>query len=1261
MKIFTNMSNNSSIDISTNDENMNINNNERCINIENDNENRNSVMEKNINETKKEIIENDITEEKIGSTNMNIICNKKDNNEMNENKDMVKNEVSYNGNDGNNEKIDIIVQERLENEQINNRKDSTNNTNKECNDYYSNKQSIYDDVNNKFKPTIFETVLNGPRGPDVRLHRHNVIVGILKLLTSLFVTAGIILLSVIMLCITINVGYVCVQIDDINSFVQMIFFVFYSNALYKITVSIWRTYLRLIHSIIDCRFGSNVSDIFVKRVLGYFISEKIAHMTLPEKYKTHPKDWYEKINLIIFIIFVVIVLFPFPLIAICYGYWEITGVFCLMFVGGGAITILGVNLFSRCVLYLKFFRRLDEFFYNAPSYIDIKERINNQTSYLRIAYCTTNSFEGGVNCVNYIMDRLIIIIVEISVASFFFGSFDPDVIKLSFMIGILLILIPIRCRKQLYKYICKVFEKMNILSKGRLENYEMKYKMKINKQMNEIYKQYQNFKKKTYQYAFDNKNHMNEEQTGWNLVRIKAVNQRNVSEKGNLSDDIHVDLSSPYINEINNSSTNDNFNNDTNITNSISTLRINRRSRFSDNMKRNSEIEVKAEGEENENATFYNLINSNNRKIYRKALLKWDIETLTSWKGCLTVFYVRFLKNVIGISFMAILNYYRYSNKSEIETKNNLLIDIFTYLTFLILLLGQDIIQLIPADSTLISMKGRKIIFIVLLTFELILIIGMYTIIKNNYIPMAFMIIAYSNFIIYPDPRYTWDDENVKRKTFFDLFKPTIDLRSEISYRHIGKSKGYISKDSKLTISDENLPTNPKYNRFDNSKVDDTAIINDINDNSFINDSIINNSNENSIISNSNENSIINDSIINNLNDTIINSNETLNNNDGIIKSLTKTINNKDISLGSINLKGEVVDNIKKNPESELNKTVKTIIKEMQYKRNTRARYNSLAILFATFIVVVISILIGILVANSHLHEDVPYTNNTGIFKQKPAICQWRGDGISINEFSSLAYACYYNTLDDISHSLSFCLPKSSTNTFKIGDNSINSKSGVHFVDFINEEKNVIVVAIRGTKTFEDLFQDVYIWSASALIQMSGYFGTFIKFWPRDTIATLVNFIVRQFTNLQLLYWIDVEKHITDLKENTNYTLYLTGHSLGGGVAGVISAHLDIPAITFSSPGLGYSYKTYDIELKKLIRNFVNIVPMSDPIPFLDSQIGQVQNIECNTEQPLACHSIFNTIDTLNRMCGEQSVYRYWDKNAEKVIDGVPVTYELEV
>lgn len=229
-------------------------------------------------------------------------------------------------------------------------------------------------------------------------------------------------------------------------------------------------------------------------------------------------------------------------------------------------------------------------------------------------------------------------------------------------------------------------------------------------------------------------------------------------------------------------------------------------------------------------------------------------------------------------------------------------------------------------------------------------------------------------------------------------------------------------------------------------------------------------------------------------------------------------------------------------------------------------------------------------------------------------------------------------------------------NYFLIGNNTIDKDVGVQYVDFEFPNKKIIVIGVRGTTVVEDIIQDIYIWCASVLIQVSGSFGTFTNLWPRSAISWIIKQIDIEFAvkDNDLLYYKDVISHINDLRNNTNktgYKFYLTGHSLGGGVAGIVSSSLGIPAVTFSAPGLGYSYESYNITLKGLIDNFVNIVPLKDVVPLFDSQVGQIQYITCNKNKVLECHFLKNTINTLNNMCSTNSTNSMLLKNLNKFVD----------
>ena len=77
--------------------------------------------------------------------------------------------------------------------------------------------------------------------------------------------------------------------------------------------------------------------------------------------------------------------------------------------------------------------------------------------------------------------------------------------------------------------------------------------------------------------------------------------------------------------------------------------------------------------------------------------------------------------------------------------------------------------------------------------------------------------------------------------------------------------------------------------------------------------------------------------------------------------------------------------------------------------------------------------------------------------------------------------------------------------------------------------------------------------------------------------------------------------------QRTGWRSFMTGHSLGGGLAGIVGARLKLEAVAISPPGLVLSRKKFDIALRDLAQHSVAVLPTRDPVPLVDAHFGLVQ------------------------------------------------------
>jgi len=179
----------------------------------------------------------------------------------------------------------------------------------------------------------------------------------------------------------------------------------------------------------------------------------------------------------------------------------------------------------------------------------------------------------------------------------------------------------------------------------------------------------------------------------------------------------------------------------------------------------------------------------------------------------------------------------------------------------------------------------------------------------------------------------------------------------------------------------------------------------------------------------------------------------------------------------------------------------------------------------------------------------------------------------------------------------------------------------IHFIQvfqFIDDDAKLMVISIRGTQKNFDVVQDADIWAESVIVQLARsllplgsydvvtgpsidkYMGTATN--ALTSVGALKRLVMGYWgktrgSRYQLYYFNQIEDIIRhEVLENEMYRSYavvLTGHSLGGGLAGIVAARLKLPAVTFSAPGLYLARSKLSIPDLKDIDDWVtNVVPM---------------------------------------------------------------------
>jgi hypothetical protein len=194
---------------------------------------------------------------------------------------------------------------------------------------------------------------------------------------------------------------------------------------------------------------------------------------------------------------------------------------------------------------------------------------------------------------------------------------------------------------------------------------------------------------------------------------------------------------------------------------------------------------------------------------------------------------------------------------------------------------------------------------------------------------------------------------------------------------------------------------------------------------------------------------------------------------------------------------------------------------------------------------------------------------------------------------------------------------------------------------------NMTVFSLRGTCTGIDVLHDFHYWFGVGFLQLfTGFLFPVINYFPPHFIQKIMYWSSLPGFGREENYQFLVE-HVEKTKESVcgqslsdeagqSCNLLVTGHSLGGGMAALVGSLAQVPAVSFSGPGLKYNRFRFGISNQETIEHHVTTIkPDYDVVPMVDFLLGNTQTVTCPYKSPIACHMIFVTLNSLQHYCGD--------------------------
>jgi len=208
--------------------------------------------------------------------------------------------------------------------------------------------------------------------------------------------------------------------------------------------------------------------------------------------------------------------------------------------------------------------------------------------------------------------------------------------------------------------------------------------------------------------------------------------------------------------------------------------------------------------------------------------------------------------------------------------------------------------------------------------------------------------------------------------------------------------------------------------------------------------------------------------------------------------------------------------------------------------------------------------------------------------------------------------------------------------------NGIGRDDFTTFIEVEDAADETTIFAIRGTHSPVDLLQAINIWAPVAITQLAGFFGPALQ----GAVLEAVLLFSTAFPNVDKYNYESLFDLVHDrVAANPGRRYYLTGHSLGGGLAKLLSLEVGHVAVTFAAPGVGHTSMTM-LSNKAMARQYsvsaagrhllYDVIPDKDIIPQLDTHLGTQLAVSCDLGV-YECHKLDNIVAELTRGCYEHN------------------------